>query len=66
MNFKGPGLPGHSCRSKRVVKNAFGILGNRFRAQLGLTGHDGANVKGCQRHCFNMCGVAKHAEETPG
>ena len=32
----------------------------------GTTGHHGAKAKGCQRHCFYMCGVAQHAEDTPG
>ena len=30
----------------------------------GTTGHHGAKAKGCQRHCFKMCGVAQHAENT--
>ena len=28
------------------------------------TGHHGAMTKGCQGHCFYMCGVAQHAEDT--
>ena len=32
----------------------------------GTTGHQAPKAKGCQRHCFYMCGVAQHAEETPG
>ena len=27
----------------------------------GGTVHHGAKAKKCQRHCFNMCGVAQHA-----
>ena len=30
------------------------------------TGYHGAKAKGCQRHCFYMCGVAQHTEDTPG
>ena len=30
------------------------------------TGQYKTNDKGCQRSYFNMCGVAKHAEATPG
>ena len=32
----------------------------------GLNGHNGIKAIGCQRHCFYMCGVAQHAEGTPG
>ena len=28
----------------------------------GLTGHNGAKAKGCQRQCFDMCCVAQHAD----
>ena len=31
----------------------------------GPTRHNVAKVKGCQRHCFNMCCVAQHTENTP-
>ena len=29
----------------------------------GLTGHNGAKTKGCQRHCLTC--IAQHAEDTP-
>ena len=32
----------------------------------GTIGHNGVKTEGCQRHCFDMCGVAEHAEDTPG
>ena len=28
------------------------------------TMHHGVKAKGCQRHCFYMCGVAQHTEDT--
>ena len=28
--------------------------------------HLGAKAKECHRHCFNMCGVAQHADDTSG
>ena len=28
--------------------------------------HHGAKAKGSQRHCFYMCGVAQHTEDTAG
>ena len=31
----------------------------------GTTGHNEAKAENCQRHCFDMCGVAQHAEDTP-
>ena len=30
------------------------------------TGHHGRKAKGCQRHRVYVCGVAQHAEESPG
>ena len=32
----------------------------------GPTGHNGAKANGYQTHCFDMCGVTQHAEDTPG
>ena len=32
----------------------------------GTSGHHGAKAKGCQKHCFHMCGTAQHADYTPG
>ena len=32
----------------------------------GTTGLHGAKAESCQRHWFYMCGVAQHAEDTPG
>ena len=29
----------------------------------GTTGHNGANDKVCQRHCFDMDGVVQHTED---
>ena len=37
------------------MENAFGILACRFRVLLG----NGAMAKGCERHCFDKCGVAE-------
>ena len=32
----------------------------------GATGHNVTKAVGCQSQCFDMCGVAQHAEDTPG
>ena len=39
------------------------IAGNHIQ---GLIGHSGAKALGCERHCFDMCGIAKHADDIPG
>ena len=46
-----------------MVENSFGILVSRFRV---LPGTMEQKTQGCQRHCFNMCGVAQHAGDTSG
>ena len=40
-------------------------VSNISEQSQGTTGHHGAKAKGCQRYCFNMCGVAQYAEDTP-
>ena len=39
---------------------------NMGEQSQGTTVHHGAKAEGCKTHCFNMYGVAKHAEDTPG
>ena len=41
-------------------------LWNLSESLQGTTRHHGAKVKGCQRHCVYVCGVAQHDEDTPG
>ena len=51
----------YSC--KRVVEKVFGILSSRVKVLLGSMEQ---SPRVCQRHCFHMCGVAQHAEDTLG
>ena len=46
-----------------MVENVFGILVSRFTVPLGTM--EQKKAKGCQRHCFYICGFAQHAEDTP-
>ena len=41
-------------------------LWNLSEPVQGTTGHHRPKAKGCQKHCFYMCGVAQHDEDTSG
>ena len=41
-------------------------LWNLSEPVQGTSGHHGAKAKACQRYCVYICGVAQHAEDTPG
>ena len=49
-------------RGRTVVENVFGIVVSRFRVLFGTMEQRPKVV----RHCFYMCGVAQHADDTPG
>ena len=42
------------------------IIWNISEQIQGSTVHYGTKAKKCQRHCFNMCCVEQHTEDTTG
>ena len=50
---------------KKPMKSVSGCYNYKgFPLVLLAVGHNGEKAKGCQRPCFDMCGVAHHAEDT--